>query len=90
MPRYEWTCAGTKRISVSGADSSPPADGLVSVYRRSARDGNDGRLSSGSDGNGRRSPKADRLSSGSTFSSDGGEDCVHVLLSDGLHTFYEW
>ncbi|KAL7537960.1 hypothetical protein ACHAXR_008181 [Thalassiosira sp. AJA248-18] len=81
MPLNEqWVCAGTKRISIAETESSP-ADGVISVYcRQSSNATPDG------DGiGGRRSPAMGRLSSGSSS----GDDCLHVVITDGVHTFYE-
>lgn len=76
MPLSEgshWICTGTKRISIAEIDSSP-ADGTISVYCRPRNNADDGVSV-------RRSP-ASRLSSG-------GDDCLHVMITDGANTFYE-
>lgn len=74
----QWVCAGTKRISIAEDYSPTPADGMISVYCRPPPSDDD------ATGDGRRSPATGRLSSGSS----GGDDCLHVVITDGVSTFY--
>jgi hypothetical protein len=75
-----WVCAGTKRITINEGEIFPlTRDGMVSVYLfrpTSNALGVDDTI-----GSGRRSP-AGRLSGGE----NGG---LHVLITDGAHTFYK-
>lgn len=90
MPSGGYKCTGTKRISINeGEYSSADGDAQISIYQYFPPDDNDCCNS------GRRSP-ASRMSSGSTNSasnrlsieSTSDHDCLHVFITDGVHTFY--
>ena len=70
-------CAGTKRISINQGEHSSAAEGTLSVYARLINN-------KGSSDGGRRSPATARLSGG------GNENGLHVMITDGAHTYYEW
>mmetsp|Transcript_3955 Transcript_3955/g.8725 ORF Transcript_3955/g.8725 Transcript_3955/m.8725 type:complete len:93 (-) Transcript_3955:1229-1507(-) len=76
----QWSCAGAKRISITENDV-PPTDGMVSVFRRPPSN-----AAPGDDLSGKRSSLSSRRSGGSSSCSD---DCLHILITDGVHTFYE-
>mmetsp|Transcript_14742 Transcript_14742/g.32027 ORF Transcript_14742/g.32027 Transcript_14742/m.32027 type:complete len:343 (-) Transcript_14742:216-1244(-) len=74
----QWVCAGTKRIFITEGESSL-TDGTISVFCHPPSNA----APEGAIGIGRRSP-AGRLSGGSND-----DDCLHVLITDGVHTFHE-
>lgn len=76
----QWVCAGTKRISINEGEYLPlTVDGMVSVYRFRQTSNALGVVV----GSGRRSSD-DRLSGGGIENDD-----LHVMITDGAHTFYK-
>jgi hypothetical protein len=81
MPHIEkspWVCVGIKRVSITrGEFESSTCDGMVTIYtiRSTSEVGVDAMK---------------RYPMGNMSASDNGDGGLHVMIADGVNTYYKW